>query len=210
MSGWTPVSEPPCVRPGIAANSIFPRSKLRSRSASATCRRWRTRSGTLLPGGAYTRGLRPHVRPLPRPRWRTPRRRLPPQHRTAGGERPPKRVEPVPTGRRRERSPIPGWVLASAVSLALIGLAVGIGLTGGGDDEGGSPGSTPAASGEGERPKRGDRATAAAGAKRCGGRVGGNRRSLGLPARRASRSRWSTGEILEEGAEAGPFRSERL
>ena len=49
MSGWTPASDPRFARREIAAKSISPRSRPRSRSASATYRRWRTRSGTRFP-----------------------------------------------------------------------------------------------------------------------------------------------------------------
>lgn len=158
-----------------------------------------------LPGGAYTRGfVRTYALYLG-----LDGERLADDYRRStappGGERAPKRVEPVPTGRRRERSPIPGWVLAAAVSLALIALAVGIGLTGGSDEEAGSPGSTPAASGGGERPKRQDRTIAAA--------ASGVEVELAATAEvwvcllDAREEPLVEGEILEEGAEAGPFRS---
>ncbi|MGC1852440.1 MAG: helix-turn-helix domain-containing protein [Solirubrobacterales bacterium] len=157
-----------------------------------------------LPGGAYTRGfVRTYALYLG-----LDGERLADDYRRStappAGERAPKRVEPMPTG-RRERSPIPGWVLASAVSLALIALAVGIGLTGGSDDEVGSPGSKSAASG-GERAKRGDRTTAAAATQGVEVELAATA-EVWVCLLDAREEPLVEGEILEEGAEAGPFRS---
>lgn len=159
-----------------------------------------------LPGGAYTRGfIRTYAAYLGLDGERLAddykRSTAPP-----GGERPPKRVEPVPTGTRRGRSPVSGRFLAVAVSLVLIALVVGIGLSGGSDDEGGSSG--PAAANDGgQRPKQQDQTTTTAAAE------SGVEVELAATAEvwvcllDAREEPLIEGEILEEGSEAGPFRS---
>jgi cytoskeleton protein RodZ len=87
-----------------------------------------------LPGGAYTRGfIRTYASYLG-----LDGERLADDYRRStappGGERAPKRVEPVPMGARRDRPRLPSWVLVAAVSLVLVALVVGIGLAGGGGD----------------------------------------------------------------------------
>jgi cytoskeleton protein RodZ len=157
-----------------------------------------------LPGGAYTRGfIRTYAGYLGLDGDRLAddyrRSTAPP-----GGERPPKRVEPVPTGTRRRGPRIPGRLLAAAVSLAVLGLLIVIGLAGeeGGD---GAPSPAPSATAEGQR---GERPAAAEPAARRGVTV-----QLAATAEvwvcllDASEEPLIDGQILAEGAEAGPFRS---
>lgn len=157
-----------------------------------------------LPGGAYTRGfIRTYAIYLG-----LDGERLADDYRRAtapaGGERAPRRVEPVPASARRDGSRISGRLLIAAVCLLLVALAVGIGLAGGDGD------SPPAPS-----PATGDR----------GGGNEGSRRSGAAPAEpgvavrlAATAEVWVClldaherplvdGEILEGGVEAGPFRS---
>lgn len=162
-----------------------------------------------LPGGAYTRGfIRTYAAYLGLDGDRLAddykRSTAPP-----GGERPPKRVEPVPTGPRRGRpSPVSGRVLATAVSLALIALVVGIGLSGGSEDDGGSSGPAPASDG-GKQPPGQQGQTTTTAAARSGVEVElaatGEVWVCLLDAREEP---LVEGEILEAGAEAGPFRSQ--
>lgn len=156
-----------------------------------------------LPGSAYARGfIRTYAYYLGLDGERLAddfRRSIAPP----GGERPPKRIEPVPAARPGGSPRLPGWVLVAAVCLILVALLIGIGLTGGG---GGSSGPSPAAKiGKEERRKR------AAGTARAA--------QQGVAVRLAATAEvWVClldfkkrplvdGQILEEGAEAGPFRS---
>lgn len=157
-----------------------------------------------LPGGAYTRGfIRTYAIYLG-----LDGERLADDYRRAtapaGGERAPRRVEPVPASARRGGSGISGRLLIAAVCLLLVALAVGIGLAGG---DGDSPPAPP--------PVTGDR----------GGGEEESRRSSAAPAEpgvavrlAATAEVWVClldaderplvdGEILEGGAKAGPFRS---
>jgi cytoskeleton protein RodZ len=157
-----------------------------------------------LPGGAYTRGfIRTYASYLG-----LDGERLADDYRRAtapvGGERAPKRVEPVPTGARRRRSPLSGPLLIAAVCAALVAVLIGIGLTGGNDDDPSS--STPAASG-GVQP--GDRkSTAASPVARPGVAM-----RLAATAEvwvcllDAGEEALVDGLILAAGEEAGPFRS---
>ncbi len=156
-----------------------------------------------LPGGAYTRGfIRTYAFYLG-----LDGERLADDYRRStappGGERVPKRVEPVPASTRRSGRPrVPGPILAAMVALVLIGAVVGIGLASGGGGD--SSNSTPAGRQDGEpRPKQ-SRATAtqpgvavqlAATAEVWVCLLDDRKRPL------------VDGQILEEGAEAGPFRS---
>lgn len=160
-----------------------------------------------LPGGAYTRGfIRTYAGYLGLDGDRLAddyrRSTAPP-----GGERPPKRVEPVPTGSRRGRAPISGWAMAVGVSLVLVALVIGIGLVDGDGGDQASPGSNPATSGAKQRSKQQDQTTTTA-AARSGVEV-----ELAATAEvwvcllDAREEPLIEGEILEEGAEAGPFRS---
>jgi len=157
-----------------------------------------------LPGGAYTRGfIRTYASHLGLDGDRLAddyRRATAP----AGGDRPPKRVEPVPTARRGDRSPrIANRLLIAAVCLVLVAAVVGIALAGGGGDS--SSSSTTANDGKKVREKHAQRAGAAS--------------KPGVAVRLAATAEvWVClldareeplvdGQILEEGAEAGPFRS---
>jgi Helix-turn-helix domain len=156
-----------------------------------------------LPGGAYTRGfIRTYANHLGLDGERLAdeykRSTLP-----AAAERVPKRVEPVPARARGGRRRVSGAVLAAAVALALAGLLVAIGLAG---EDGDSPSpQTPAAEGPGERKA----------ARRAGASVPEPGVEVELAATAevwvcllgAAEEPLVDGQILEEGAEAGPFRS---
>jgi hypothetical protein len=155
-----------------------------------------------LPGGAYTRGfIRTYASYLG-----LDGDRLADDYRRAaepsGGERVPKRVEPVPTGARAGSSRASGRLLVAAVCLVLVALAIGIGLAGGGEDS--SDPSPVASAGKGGR-KSEDR------------KVSATRPGVAMQLE-ATAEVWVClldaderplvdGQILEEGAEAGPFRS---
>ncbi len=159
-----------------------------------------------LPGGAYTRGfIRTYASYLG-----LDGERLADDYRRStappGGERAPKRIEPVPTGAREGGPRISGRLLVAAVCAALVALLVGIALAGGGGD---SSTSTPAAKrGPQQEPKQDAAATATT--------------KPGVAMRLAATAEvWVClldagakplvdGQILEEGAEAGPFRSARF
>lgn len=160
-----------------------------------------------LPGGAYTRAfIRSYANYLG-----LDGERLADEYRRAtappGGERAPRRVEPVPSGSRRRRAPrVPAAVLAVAVSAGLVALLIGIGLAGGGDDGDEAPAPQPAAERDGE----------AAGESRPAPVA----QSPGVAVRLvASAEVWVcmldadgeeliAGQILAAGAEEGPFRGE--
>lgn len=120
------------------------------------------------------------------------------------GERVPKRVEPVPAGGRGERSRISGKALGAAVTLALVALVVAIGLAGG---DGDSPAPVPAgAGGAGER-KSASRTTAPAPKPGVEVELAATD-EVWVCLLDAGEEPLVDGQILEEGAEAGPFRSE--
>ncbi|HET8862950.1 MAG TPA: helix-turn-helix transcriptional regulator [Solirubrobacterales bacterium] len=158
-----------------------------------------------LPGGAYTRGfIRTYASYLG-----LDGERLADDYRRStappGGEKPPQRVEPVPMGTRGNGPRIPGWALVVMVCLVLVALVVGIGLAGGDGDS-----SAPSSAVKDGR-KRGDRQASRSGpASRPGV-------ALRLAATAevwvclldAGAKPLVDGEILEEGVEAGPFRSDR-
>lgn len=154
-----------------------------------------------LPGGAYTRGfIRTYANFLG-----LDGERLAEDYRRdaepAGAERVPKRVEPVPTAVRRQRPAIPGRVLVAVVSVGLVAAMIGIGLAGG--EDGGEPTvpvgdgkrepAKPVAASESAKPGVAVRLAATAEVWVCL-----------LDAREET---LVDGEILEEGVEAGPFRS---
>jgi cytoskeletal protein RodZ len=156
-----------------------------------------------LPGGAYTRGfIRTYAAYLG-----LDGERLADDYRRStappGAVRAPKRVEPVPMGDRRGRSRVSGRVLVAAVCVGLVALLVGIGLVGG---DGGSSDSPPAAKSGGKEHKRQARETGAP--VRPGVSV-----QLAATAEvwvcllDAAEKPLVDGQILEEGAKAGPFRS---
>lgn len=159
----------------------------------------------VLPGGAYTRGfIRTYAAYLG-----LDGERLADEFRRAsaapGGDRVPRRIEPVPTGARSVRGPrLSGPIVAAALVLALIGIVVLVGLLGGGGGGGGSSESSSHA----KRSK--------GGAARHGKSVAAK---PGVALRLAATGEvWACvldsdekavidGQILEAGAEAGPFRS---
>jgi hypothetical protein len=156
-----------------------------------------------LPGGAYTRGfIRTYASYLG-----LDGERLADDYRRAtgppGGERVPKRVEPVPASRRRRRPLVSSRLVIAAVCLVLVAVVVGIALAGGGD--GSSPSSTTTSGGQKARKKHGQAPVATS--------------KPGVAVRlTATAEVWVClldaqeeplvdGQILEEGTEAGPFRS---
>jgi cytoskeleton protein RodZ len=158
-----------------------------------------------LPGGAYTRGfIRTYASYLGLDGDRLAddyRRAMGPQ----GGERVPKRVEPVPTARRGHRPWASGRVVIAAVCLLLVAAVVGIALAGGGGDSSSSSSSTVAGKGGKGSGKQAHESGAAS--------------KPGVAVRLAATAEvWVClldakevplvdGQILAEGAEAGPFRS---
>ncbi len=161
----------------------------------------------VLPGGAYTRGfIRTYAAYLG-----LDGERLADEYRrgsAADGERAPRRAEPLAgvPGPARERR-FSGRARTAVVSLLLLGLAVAIGLLVGGDDGSQVPSPDTAADGE-RRAATGERAAVAS---RSGV-------SLGLA---ATAEVWACvldgdgkavldGEILQPGAQAGPFRAARF
>jgi len=156
-----------------------------------------------LPGGAYTRGfISTYASYLGLEGDRLAddyRRAMGPQ----GGERVPKRVEPVPTARRGRRPWVSGRVAIAAVCLLMVAAVVGIALVGGGGD---SSSPSPAA-GEGE--KGSDKQAQKAGAASKPGvavRLAATA-EVWVCLLDAKEEPLVDGQILEEGAEAGPFRS---
>ncbi len=156
-----------------------------------------------LPGGAYTRGfIRTYASYLG-----LDGERLADDYRRAtgppGGERAPKRVEPVPTAMRGRRPLVSSRLVIVAVCLVLVAVVVGIALASGG----GGSSSSPTTAGEGKAGKEHAQAPVA-------------RNKPGVAVRLAATAEvWVClldakeqplvdGKILEEGAEAGPFRSD--
>lgn len=156
-----------------------------------------------LPGGAYTRGfIRTYAFYLGLDGERLAdeyRRITAPQ----GGERAPKRVEPVPMGTRthRARPWVSGPVLIAAVCLLLVAALVGIGLVSG---DGGSSSSPTLSAGKRERKQGKEKETVA---------------QPGVAMRlEATAEVWVCvlngaeeplvdGQILDQGEEVGPFHS---
>lgn len=124
-----------------------------------------------------------------------------------GSERTPKRVEPVPTSARGGGKPrIPARLLAVTVTLVLVALVIAIGLAGG-DDEPSMPEPNQGADSAQRRqasqtaapaPKSGVEVRLAATGEVWVCLLDGGEETL------------IDGEILEEGADAGPFRSSRF
>lgn len=156
-----------------------------------------------LPGGAYTRGfIRTYASYLG-----LDGDRLADDYKKStaqpGGERAPRRVEPVASGSPAGRSRVPSGVLIGAVCLLLIALAVGIGLAG----EGGDAPDSPRAVSNGEAKQSSQRQQTA------------NAPKPGVAVRlEATAEVWVClldadarplvdGQILPEGSEVGPFRS---
>lgn len=159
-----------------------------------------------LPGGAYTRGfIRTYASYLG-----LDGERLADDYRRStappGGERAPKRVEPVATGSRNGRSWSSGRVLAVAITVGLVGLLVAIGLAGGDGDP-----SEPAPrenAGEVRRPTQAPAGTLASkpGVELELAATG----EVWICLLDAEREALVDGQILAAGEEAGPFRSEEF
>jgi Helix-turn-helix domain len=156
-----------------------------------------------LPGGAYTRGfIRTYASYLG-----LDGERLADDYRRAtgppGGERVPKRVEPVPTARRgRSRPLVSSRLVIAAVCLVLVAVVIGVALAGGG---GSSSSSTAASDGKKTRKKH---AQAPAATSKPGVAVRLTATAeVWVCLLDAKQEPLIDGQILDEGAEAGPFRS---
>jgi Helix-turn-helix domain len=157
-----------------------------------------------LPGGAYTRGfIRTYASFLGLDGERLAddyRRATSPQ----GGERPPKRVEPVPASARRSGPRASGRLLIAAVCLGLVAVLVGIALAGG---DGGSSSPSPAAKGEGKRRKKQEKEVASVAKPGVAMRLAATA-EVWVCLLDAKARPLVDGQILAEGAETGPFRSD--
>jgi hypothetical protein len=158
-----------------------------------------------LPGGAYTRGfIRTYANHLGLDGDRLAedykRSTMPP-----GGERPPKRVEPVPTGARPPRR-TSGWVAIALVSLALVGLVVAIALAGGGGGGDDSQAPTPAAKTDGDGAEPRPQTTAGAARPGIALRLAATA-EVWVCLLDAAGEPLVEGRILDAGEEAGPYRS---
>ncbi len=156
-----------------------------------------------LPGGAYTRGfIRTYASYLG-----LDGERLADDYRRAtgppGGERVPKRVEPVPTARRGRRPLVSSRFLIVAVCLVLVAVVIGIALAGGG---GGSSSSSTAASDGKKARKKQAQAPPATSKPGVAVRLTATA-EVWVCLLDAKQEPLVDGQILEEGAEAGPFRS---
>jgi cytoskeleton protein RodZ len=156
-----------------------------------------------LPGGAYTRGfIRTYASYLG-----LDGERLADDYRRAtgppGGERVPKRVEPVPTARRRRRPLVSSRLVIAAVCLVLVAVVIGIALAGG---DGGSSSPSTAASGGKKARKKHAQAPAATSKPGVAVRLTATA-EVWVCLLDAQQEPLVDGQILEEGAEAGPFRS---
>jgi cytoskeleton protein RodZ len=159
-----------------------------------------------LPGDAYTRGfIRTYAYYLGLDGERLAddyRRCIAPP----GGERVPKRVEPVPMGARHNRPKGSGRLLIAAVCLVLVAVLVGIALAGG---NGGSSTPSPAAKEDGKRRKQQERKVATAAKSGVAVRLAATA-EVWVCLLDADQEPLVDGQILAEGAEAGPFRSDEF
>jgi cytoskeleton protein RodZ len=156
-----------------------------------------------LPGGAYTRGfIRTYASYLG-----LDGDRLADDYRRAtgppGGERVPKRVEPVPAARRRHRPRVSSRVVIAAVCLALVAVVVGIALAGGG---GSSSTTSPTAQGKGKRHKQQGNGAARVAKPGIAVKLAATA-EVWVCLLDIEKKPLIDGQILEAGAEAGPFRS---
>jgi len=159
-----------------------------------------------LPGGAYTRGfIRSYANYLG-----LDGERLADEYRRAtgspGGERAPRRIEPVPSNARRRAPRVPAAVLAVAVSAGLVALLIGIGLAGGGDDGGEAPAPQPAAEGDREAAGKSRPAPVAQSPGVAVRLVAGA--EVWVCMLGADGEELISGQILAAGEEEGPFRGE--
>ena len=157
-----------------------------------------------LPGGAYTRGfIRTYASYLG-----LDGERLADDYRRStappGGERVPKRVEPVQTGARGDRPWISRRVLAVAVTLGLIAVVVGIGLAGG---DGGSSREASVAKKDKKRQAKQGTTTAATPRPGVAMRLAATA-EVWVCLLDAKEEPLVDGQILEAGTEEGPFRSQ--
>jgi cytoskeleton protein RodZ len=155
-----------------------------------------------LPGGAYTRGfIRTYASYLGLDGDRLVedyrRHAAPP-----AAQHVPSRVEPVPTGMRKSGSPLMGRVLVAAVCVGLAAVVVAIALTGGDGDSSSRPSTARNSAGKATKPERGMTAGKRGVAMRLEATaevwvclLNGD----GVPL--------VDGQILQEGTEAGPYRS---
>jgi len=159
-----------------------------------------------LPGGAYTRGfIRTYAIYLG-----LDGERLADEYKrntaAPGGERTPKRVEPVPASGRGERRRLSGGMVAAAVTLALVALVVAIGLAGGDGD----PSAPESSGGEGPAgPRSASRATAPAPKPGVEVKLAATA-EVWVCLLDAGEDALIDGQILEDGADAGPYRSSRF
>lgn len=156
-----------------------------------------------LPGGAYTRGfIRTYASYLGLDGERLAedyRRGIEPP----GGERVPKRVEPVPTGARKGRSRLSSRLLIVGISLLLVAAVVGIALAGG---DGGSSSPSPAAREEAKPQKQTRKQSTNAAGQGVSVRLAATD-EVWVCLLGANEEPLVEGQILAEGDEAGPFRS---
>lgn len=155
-----------------------------------------------LPGGAYTRGfIRTYAAYLG-----LDGDRLADDYRRAtgppGGERVPKRVEPVPAAKRGRRPLVSSRLVIAAVCLVLVAVVVGIALAGG--DGGSSSSSTPGSGGK--KARKHVQAPAPASKPGVSVRLTATA-EVWVCLLDERQEPLVDGQILEEGAEAGPFRS---
>lgn len=155
-----------------------------------------------LPGGAYTRGfIRTYAAYLG-----LDGDRLADDYRRAaappGGEHAPSRVEPVPTGMRRGGSPLPGRALVAAVCFVLVAIVVGIALAGGDGDSSSEPSATKRDRGRPTKPTRQMTAAKPEVAMRLEATD-----EVWVCLLDADGVPLVDGQILQEGTEAGPYRS---
>jgi Helix-turn-helix domain len=158
----------------------------------------------VLPGGAYTRGfIRTYAAYLG-----LDGERLAEDYRRAtapvGGERVPRRIEPVPASARRGGGPrLSGGVLAGLVAAILVAIAVGVGLAGGGGGSSPSPQGKPA---KGQAKESGAKPAAKPGIALRLAATG----EVWVCVLDGAERPVVNGEILEAGSRAGPFRSKRF
>jgi cytoskeleton protein RodZ len=156
-----------------------------------------------LPGGAYTRGfIRTYAGYLG-----LDGERLADDYRRStappGGDRAPKRVEPVPTGTLRPRSRVSGRLSIAAVCLVLVAVLVGVALLGGSDE--GSP--NPSSGEEGKVAQQQKQAKQTVAAKPGVAIRLAATGEVWVCVLDASKQPLVDGQILTEGEEAGPYRS---
>lgn len=158
-----------------------------------------------LPGGAYTRGfIRTYASylGLDGDRLADDYRRI---SGPLGGERVPSRVEPVPTGMRRSGSPLTGRVVVAAVCVGLAAIVVGIALAGDDGDSSSQPSAAKSNGNEATRPERNMTAAKSGVAMRLEATA-----EVWVCLLDGDGAPLVDGQILQEGAEAGPYRSQNF